>query len=63
MNNLITTLIYCVYSDDEYQLSPGQSMMFTWSDPCKKREIIWWLSTEKDSKNIMELKVNIIMVV
>ena len=56
----MTSLMCTVFNSDadEYQLSPGQSMMFTWSDPCKKREVVWWLSAKKDSKNIMEIKVH-----
>ena len=53
------TKCLCVASDDddEYQLSPGQSVVFTWSDPSKKREVEWWLSTKQESKHTIELKV------
>ena len=53
------TLAILVNSDssEEYQLLPGRSMVFTWSDPCKKREIEWWLLAKKEAKNILEIKV------
>ena len=54
------TLLYYLFNreSDEYQLPPGQSMAYTWSDPCKKRELAWWLlSAKKETEKIMEIKV------
>ncbi|XP_065918579.1 intermembrane lipid transfer protein VPS13C-like isoform X2 [Dysidea avara] len=39
----------------EYALLPDQSMVFTWDDPCKKREILWWLAGRENDKKMMQI--------
>ena len=54
---MISLCLLCYSGSDEYQLAPGQSTVYTWSDPCKKREIVWWLLSKQEAKNTMEIKV------
>ena len=32
-------------------------MVFTWDDPCKKREILWWLAGRENDKKMMQITV------
>ena len=46
----------CCFSDNKdkmCELEPGKTILYTWDDPLKKRELVWSCGNEKNHKDLL----------